>query len=159
VYNGRYQKSLFVSHTHGTNPPRNTELFGRSRPLSRHSRRSARIEAPPQQQHEQAAGSCTAACQPGQSDDDDLGGDPVPPKLFLAPAKAGGASPWPEDVVGDAGAPSSSGSPSGGRASGRRMRRRQSKGRERAAYLTNALVRHVWWYLVIYEWITTSLSI
>jgi hypothetical protein len=48
-----------------------------------------------------------------------------PPKLFLAPAKAGGASPWPEDVVGDAGAPSSSGSPSGRRASGQRMRRRQ----------------------------------
>jgi hypothetical protein len=35
-------------------------------------------------------------------------------------------------------------------AGGWRTGRRQSKGIERAAYLTTALVRHVWWYFVIY---------
>jgi hypothetical protein len=61
-----------------------------------------------------------------------LEGDPVPPKLFLAPAKDGGAPP-DDGRVGGAVAPSAS-SPSK-LAGGRRMGRRQSRGRERAAYL------------------------
>jgi hypothetical protein len=67
-----------------------------------------------------------------------LEGTPVPPKLFLAPAEVGGAPPGDGDGVD--GAAASSASPPSRLASGRRMGRRQSKGRERAAYRTlNAL--------------------
>ena len=48
----------------------------------------------------------------------DLGGDPVPPKLFLAPAKDGGAPP---DVDGTVGAAAPSAASPSTLAGGRRM--------------------------------------
>ena len=48
----------------------------------------------------------------------DLGGDPVPPKLFLAPAKDGGAPP---DVDGTGGAAAPSAASPSTLAGGRRM--------------------------------------
>ena len=52
----------------------------------------------------------------------DLEGDPVPPKLFLAPAKDSGAPP---DADGTGGAAASSAASLSALADGRRMMRRQ----------------------------------
>jgi hypothetical protein len=68
----------------------------------------------------------------------DLEGDPVPPKLFLAPAKDGGDHPG-DDGVGGGAVASPSASPPSGLAGRRCMLQRQSKGREMAAY-TAALI-------------------
>jgi hypothetical protein len=62
-----------------------------------------------------------------------LEGDPVPPKLLLAPTKDGGAPPE-DGRVGGAVAPSAA-SPSMLAAGGRRMGAPAKRGRERAAYL------------------------
>jgi hypothetical protein len=67
-----------------------------------------------------------------------LEGDPVLPKLFLAPAKGG--APLDDGRVGGAVAPSAS-SPSK-LAGGRRMGRRQSGAERGLATFSNALWRH-----------------
>jgi hypothetical protein len=58
----------------------------------------------PMQQHR----ACRLAGAQSSSACTDLVGDPVPPKLFLAPAKEGGAPPRDDDSVDGAVAPSAS---------------------------------------------------